>query len=63
MAGEDTLAEPKLKVTHDTHLHTLTNVPTKCQPFIPYGSKKFLRQDFKTHDHYDKVKGQIKVTP
>ena len=29
---------PKLKVTHDdAHQHTLTNVPTKCQPSIPYG--------------------------
>ena len=26
-------------------------------------SKKLSRQDFKTHGHYDKVKGQIKVTP
>ena len=32
MAGEHTLAEPKLKVTHDAHLQPLINVPTKCQP-------------------------------
>ena len=32
MAGQHTLAEPRLKVTHDdAYLHPITNVPIKYQ--------------------------------
>ena len=37
------------KAKGHTMMYTLTNVPIKCQPSTPYG-------------HYNKVKGQIKVT-
>ena len=40
MAGEHTLAEPKLKVTARCTPTPLTNVPTKCQPSTPYGIKE-----------------------
>ena len=46
---------------HDAHIHPLTNVSTKCQPSTPYRIQE-PSQEFKTHDQYDKVKGQIKIT-
>ena len=44
------------------YLQPLTNVPTKSQPSTPYIIQE-LGQDFKTHGEYNKVKGQIKITP
>ena len=61
MAGEHTLAEPKLKV-NDAHLYPLTNVSTKCQPSTPYRIQEIARTNFKTHGPYNKVKGQINIT-
>ena len=58
----NTLWQSQAKGHHDAHLHSLTNVPTKCQPSIPYRIQE-PRQDFKTHGQYDKVEGQIKITP
>ena len=46
---------------HDAHLHPLTNVPTKCQPSTPNRIQEIAQT--KTHGHYDKVKGQIKIIP
>ena len=46
MAGEHTSAEPKLKVTHDAHLHPLTNVPTKRQVSTPYGIQEIAQTRF-----------------
>ena len=48
---------------HDAHLRPKTNAPTKCQPSTPYGINEITQTGFKTHGHYNKVKGQIKVTP
>ena len=64
MAVEHTLAEQKGHTMMHTYIyiHPLTNVPTKCQPSAPYGIHEKPRQDFKTDGHYDKVKGEIKVT-
>ena len=46
---------------HDAHLHALTNVPAKCQPFTTYRIPE-PRKDFQTHGQYHKVKGQTKIT-
>ena len=52
---------------HDAHLHTLTNVPTKCQPSTPYGIKdkawtKFMvtmtRSKVKPRSHHDTAQVQ-----
>ena len=45
-----------------THLHPLTNVPTKYQLLCLTVSETYPGQDFKGQSHYNKVKGQIKVT-
>ena len=63
----NTLAEPKLRSHHaDAYLQTLINVPNPV-PSVNLlhimESKKWLRQDFQTHCHCDKVKGQIYITP
>ena len=57
MAGEHTLAEPKLRSHHDAHLHPLTNVSIKCQPSTPYRIQE-TGQDLKTHGQYFKVKSR-----
>ena len=65
MAGEHTLAEPKVKVT------ARRCIPTNPQPMsLPNINFLYLtvseiqpRQDFIGQGHYGKVKGQIKVTP
>ena len=46
-------------------LHTynpLTNVPTKYQLPAPYGFRNIARTRHQGQGHYDKDKGQIKVT-
>ena len=55
----------RVKVKGHIMMHNytpLTNVHTKCQTSTPYRIQEIARQDFKTHGHYDKVKGQSKVT-
>ena len=47
---------------HDAHLHTLTNVLTKCQPSTPCGIQDPV-QDFKPHGHYNKVKSRSHTSP
>ena len=64
MADEHTLVEQNGHTMMHTYIyiHPPTNVPTKCQPSTPYGIQEIAQRRFKTHGHYDKVKGQIKVT-
>ena len=56
----------RAKVKDHTMIHTYTPQPMSL-PSVKLlhlmESKKQPGQDFKTHGHYDKVKGEIKVTP
>ena len=48
MAAERTLAEQKDHTIMHTYIciHPLTNVPTKCQPSIPYGIQEIAQTSF-----------------
>ena len=54
----------KTKSYHDVeHLQPLSNVPTKYQLPTLYGFRDIvLTKIFKGQGHYDKIKGQIKVS-
>ena len=64
MAAEHTLAEQKGHTMMPTYIYIHPQPMSLPSVNLLHlvESKKENRQDFKTHGHFNKVKGQIKVT-